>query len=143
MYQLDHVECMAPLKKFNPCVNHSACYCAHLIGSSSSSEMQAKFKVPPKHSRRVTVTRWFQKKECRVSNVKLSFPRDTKIKCRFHDNRDTDPKKVKKTPLFLIRDVLKDCIEDDSTDRLTAKLEGKYVWMETKLITNVEDPVPI
>ena len=88
------------------------------------------------------VTQWFQKKECQVRNVKISFPRDAKIKCKFHDNRDTDSKKVKKTPLF-IKDILNDYIDKGSTDRFTAKLEGKYMWMETKLIAKVEDPLPL
>lgn len=113
-----------------------------VIGTSSDIQIQRKFTVPPKHSRKAMVTRWFQKKECQVSNVKISFPRDVKIRCKFHDNRDTDSQKAKKTPLFL-KDILKDCIDKDSADRFTATLEGKYMWTETKLIPKVEDPVPL
>jgi hypothetical protein len=106
------------------------------IGASSDTRMQRTFKVKPNHSRKVVVTRWFQKKECKVSNVKISFPRDAKIKCKFHDNR----KNKEKTLQFLIKDILK---SKENTDKLTVMLEGKYVWMETKLIMKVEDPLPL
>lgn len=82
------------------------------------------------------VTRWFQKKECQVSNIKISFPRDAKIKCKCHDNR----KNKEKPSQFLIKDILKN---KESTDKLTVMLEGKYVWMETKLVMKVEDPLPL
>lgn len=107
-----------------------------VIGTSSDIQIQRKFTVPPKHSRKVMVIRWFQEKKCQVSNVKISFPKDAKIKCKFYDNRDT---KEKSTQLSL-KDILKGCSDKD---RFTATLEGMYVWMETKLIPKVEDPLPL
>ena len=112
-------------------------------GKKVSQQMTETFPVKAKHSRRATATQRFQKKECQVRNIKLSFPKNAKIKCNFHDTRDTDPNKVRKSPLFPIKDILKDYIKDGDTDTLTATLEGKYVWVEINFIVNAEDPIPL
>ena len=85
------------------------------------------------------VIRWFQKKKCQVSNVKISFPKDAKIQCKFYDNRS----QKLKTKLLSLKDILKGCSDKNVGDRFTATLEGMYIWMETKLIPKVEDPLPL
>lgn len=100
------------------------------------------FFVQRQSSRRATVIRTIWRKECRVRNVRLSFPKNAELKCKFYMKGD-DPKKVKKSPHFLIRDILDDYIENKSSDTLVAKLEGKCVWVETDLSVNVEEDVPL
>ena len=93
--------------------------------------------VPPKHYRSVVQTQRFQVKECKVKNVKLIFPKNAKITCEVRDSS-----KVKKKDIS-IRTVLKNCIKDDKADRLTAILDGKYVWVETSVYLDVSEPKPI
>ena len=93
--------------------------------------------IPLKHYRSVVQTQRFQVEECTVKNVKLIFPKNAKITCEVHDSS-----KVKRKDIF-IRAVLKDCIKDNKADRLTAILDGKYVWVETSVYLDVSDPKPI
>ena len=97
--------------------------------------------VPPKHYRSVVQTQRFQVTECKVKNVKIIFPKAAKISCEVevHDSSKVKKKDIK----FYVREVLKDCIKDDKADRLTAILDGKYVWVETSVYLDVSDPKPI
>ena len=110
-------------------------------GTKERKDMTDIFLVKRKSSRRVTVIRTMQRKECQVRNVELSFPRDAKLKCKFHKKANSN--KVEKKACFLIRDILDDCIENKGADPLIAKLEGKCVWVETDLELNVEPDKPL
>ena len=109
-------------------------------GKTQKQIITKKISIPPKCCRSVVLVHRYQRKECPVKNVKLSFPKNAKIKCDVHDNRKADPKSQTKDKPY-IKDVLKDYIEDTpGGDRLTAKLEGKYVWVETSIYVDVGAP---
>ena len=110
-------------------------------GTKERKDMTDTFPVKRKSSRRVTVIRTMQRKECQVRNVEISFPRDAKLKCKFHMKADSN--NVEKKPRFLIREILDDCIENKGADPLIAKLKGKCVWVETDLKVNVEPDKPL
>ena len=95
----------------------------HIKGTEVTQAIEVKVH---KGSKPGTVIRKLQRKECQVRNIKLSFPRNAQIKCFYHKK---DPTKVK-NKAFPIKDILKDCIEDG----YTAKLDGKYVWVETEIV---------
>ena len=97
--------------------------------------------VPPKSRVKVELVQNYQKKECKVKNVKLTFPKNAEVTCKAK-NRQTKSDKVEK-PEYPIREVLKDFIEDQDADPLTARLDGKYVWVETGLALNKGEPEPI
>ena len=129
---------------------------ANVVYTKTQSETVTKFKskvqkqkitkeitVPPKCCISVLLVRQTQRKECPVKNVKVSFSKNAKIKCAFHDNRDTKENSKTKEK-FNIKDGLKDHMEDTAGgNRLTAKLEGKYVWAETSVYVDVGDAKPI
>ena len=96
--------------------------------------------VPPKSKVVVVPTQRYETNECRVKNVKLIFPRNANVKCKVTDSKH--PNKVQKKT-YLIRDVLKDFIDDTEANPLTAKLEGKYVWVETLVYLDESKPEPI
>lgn len=106
--------------------------------NETTDSFTRKVSVPARHSREVVLTQWFQRKECSVKNVKLTFPKKAKVKCEFRDSH----KRVK-TRGFLIRKVLEDCIKETKANELTALIEGKYVWVETGIFVRIRDPVPI
>ena len=110
-------------------------------GEKEKKDMTDTFLVKPHSSRKATVIRTIQRKECRVRNILLSFPQNAKLKCKFHVKGN--PNDVKKKPHFPIREILDDYIENKSTNPLTAKLEGKCVWVETNLFVNVEKDEPL
>ena len=95
--------------------------------------------VPPKSRVKVAVVQNYQKKECKVKNVKLTFPKNAEIKCKAF-NRQT--RKVEKH-VHPIKEVLKDFIIYQGVDTLTAMLDGKYVWVEIDLALNKGTPEPI
>ena len=95
--------------------------------------------MPPKSRVKVALVQNYQKKECKVKNVKLTFPKNAEIKCKAF-NRQT--RKVEKH-VHPIKEVLKDFIIDQGVDTLTAMLDGKYVWVETGLALNKGTPKPI
>ena len=97
--------------------------------------------VPPRSKVKVAIVQNFQKKECKVKNVKLTFPKNAEVKCKAK-NRQTKSDKVEK-PEYPIKEVLKDFVEDQDADPLTARLDGKYVWVETGLALNKGKPEPI
>ena len=101
-----------------------------------------KFSVPPKHFRTLTLSERHQWNECDVKNIQVKFPKKKRIKCEVHNNQDSDPQKFKMT-YFYLKDVLKDYIEDAEADKLTAWLEGKYVWVEVGGHPIVSDAKPI
>lgn len=109
--------------------------------TTDKQHIQEDIIVPPRHKVKVTVVQIYQQKECNVKNVKLTFPRDAKIKCKAVNRHTERPDK----PVSLIQKVLKDYIEDQAADPLTAKLDGKYVWVETGLGLDPENlkPKPI
>jgi hypothetical protein len=110
-------------------------------GTRERKDISRKFTVKPNHSRRVTVVRTLQRKECKVRSIQLSFPKDATLKCKFRTKADSN-NVVKKTR-FLIREILDDCIENKGADPLIAKLEGKCVWVETDLEVKVEPDKPL
>ena len=110
-------------------------------GTKERKDMTDTFLVKRQCSRRVTVIRTIQRKECQVRNIELSFPREAKLKCKFRTK--TDSNNVEKKPRFLVRDILDDCIENKGADPLIAKLEGKCVWVETDLELSVEPDKPL
>ena len=83
----------------------------------------------------------YRKKECKVKNVKLTFPKNAEIKCKAK-NRQTKSDKVEKR-VCPIKEVLKDFVENQDADPLIARLDGKYVWVETGLALNKGEPEPI
>lgn len=99
--------------------------------------------VPSQHSREIVVKQQYQRKECKVKNVKLIFSKNAKIKCKVHDNRKLSKPKRKKRYQPYIKDVLKKHIEDDNTNPLIARMDGKYVWVETGIIVDVSTAKPI
>ena len=48
----------------------------------------------------VALTQRYQRKECRVKDVKLIYPNNVKVKCKFHDKRDANPHREKKDKFF-------------------------------------------
>ena len=110
-------------------------------GQKQRKDMTDMFLVKPKSSRKAIVIREIQRKECRARDVLLSFPRNAELKCKFRTK--DNPNDVKKKPRFLIREILKDYIEKQNADSVTAKLEGKCVWVETNLFVNVEEDKPL
>ena len=108
-------------------------------GKDESQHMTDKFFVKPQCSRTAFVVRTVQRKERRAENVKLQFPKDAKLKCKFRkDKSNTNEKK------FLVRDILDDYIENKGDDLLlTATLEGKCVWVETEIVVRVEPDKPL
>ena len=111
-------------------------------GKTQTQTITKQIFVPPKHSRSVVLIQRYQRKECKAKNVKLVFPKSAKIKCKIHNYRDSNSKSMSKDKFF-IRDVLKDYIEYEGANPLTAWLEGKYVWVETSVFLKVSDPKPI
>ena len=101
--------------------------------------IQEMVTVPPRSKVKVTVVQNYQKKECNVKNVKLTFPKDAEIKCKAVNRQTEKPKK----PVSPIQKVLKDYIEDQDADPLTARLDGKYLWVETGLALDKGNPQPI
>ena len=97
--------------------------------------------VPPRSKVKVAVVQKYQKKECKVKNVKLTFPKNAEIKCKVK-NRQTRSDNVK-NHTCPIKEVLKDFIENQDADPLIARLDGKYVWVETGLALNKGKPEPI
>ena len=108
-------------------------------GRKETKNMTDTFLVKHHSSRRVTVIRTIQRKECQVRNVEFHFPRDTKLKCKF---TKADSTKVHKKHL-LVREILNDCIENKEADTLIAKLEGKCVWVEADMEVKVEPNKPL
>ena len=108
-------------------------------GRKQTQLIRKVFSVPPKHHRSAVVIQQYQRKECKVKNVKLIFPKNAKIKCKFSG---TGSDKIKKDAFF-IKEVLKDYIEDKGADPLTATLEGKYVWDEICIFLDVSKPEPL
>lgn len=89
--------------------------------------------VPPKKKVEVAVAQNYERKECRVQNVKLVFPKGAKIKCKVFNRQ----KKREEKPNVSIEEVLKDYIDDRKADPRTARLDGKYIWVETTLSLEV------
>lgn len=112
-------------------------------GKRQAQRITKTISIPPKSRRSVVLARRDQRKECPAKNIKLIFPKNAKIKCKVHDNRDADPTRHTKVNPF-VKDVLKDYIEDTAGgNQLTAKLEGKYVWVETSIYVDVGAAQPI
>ena len=94
--------------------------------------------VPPKSRVKLAVVQNYQKKECKVKYVKLTFPKNAEIKCKAFNRQ---ARKAEKR-VYPIKEVLKDFIihVDHNVDTLTAMLDGKYVWVETGLALNKGTP---
>ena len=107
-----------------------------------SEEIKKSFSVPPRSCRELVLVHQFQRKECKVKNVKLIFPKNVVIQCKVHNNRDSNHESVQ-WEKFFIRDVLQDYVEDQGANPLTARLEGKYVWVETSVFYDVGKPEPL
>ena len=103
--------------------------------TSQKKHINKQVHIPAKSSVTVVFTQQFQRKECRMSGIKLIFPVDAKLKCKFLS--DADPQKTLKKE-FLIKDILKDRIKNDKRDPLTAEMEGKYVWIETRVFLDID-----
>ena len=95
--------------------------------------------VPPKRRMKMAVVQNYQKKECKVKNVMLTFPKNAEIKCKAYNGQTGKVEKL----MYPIKEVLKGFIVDQGVDSLTAMLDGKYVWVETGLALNKGKPVPI
>ena len=95
-----------------------------------------KVSVPPNSRVKVAVVQNYQKRECKVKNVKLTFPNNAEIKCKAFNRQKG---KVEKH-VHPVKEVLKDFIIDQGVDPLTAMLDGKYVWVETGLSLNKGAP---
>ena len=112
-------------------------------GTGVSQQITEKLYVyiKPKSSRRVTVIQMRQRKECPARNIKLSFPKDAKIKCKFHVKGDSNVK----VNSFPIKEILNDYVEDKNTysGPLAVKLEGKCVWEEIDSFIDIEENEPL
>ena len=97
--------------------------------------------VPPKSRVKLVIVQNYQKKECKVKNVKVTFPKNAEIKCKVK-NRQTKSDEVEKH-MCPIKEVLKEFVENQDADPLIARLDGKYVWVETGLALNKGKPEPI
>ena len=71
---------------------------------------------------------------------KAQFPKGCKKKSA---RLSIDKQKKSDKPVSLIQKVLQDYIEDQDADPLTARLDGKYVWVETGLALDKGKPQPI
>ena len=104
-------------------------------GSVQKQDITKTLSIPAESSVTVALAQKFQRKECKVKNVKLIFPKNAKIDVKVHGALFNKS--------LYIRDVLKDYIEDEEADPLTARLEGKYVWVETSVFLDISDPKPL
>ena len=95
--------------------------------------------VPPKTKVEVAIVQHYQRKECKVKNVKLIFPKGVKIKCKVFNRQNKKDKKHS----IPIEEVLEDYLDHKDADPLTARLDGKYIWVETKLSLEIGKPVHV
>ena len=99
--------------------------------------------VPPKHKRRVAVVHRYQRKGCKARNIKVIFPKKAKFNCKVDNHQNPRKPKINVEYNPYISDLLNKHIVDGGADPLTARLEGKYVWVESNIELAVSNPQPI
>ena len=106
-------------------------------------KMTKKVIVPPKHRRSVAIVQRFQRKGCKVRNVKVTFPKKAKFKCKVYDYQHHHKPKTNNKYSPKLGDLLNKHIIETGGSTATARLEGKYVWVESDVEVDVSDPQPI
>ena len=101
------------------------------VKSFKGEQVQQTVKVKVPKGGKATVLRKLQRKQCLVRNIKLSFAKKAQISCCYFDKKNPNKEKTEK---FYVKDILTGCSK--SPLGFTAKLEGKYVWVETEIGTD-------
>ena len=99
--------------------------------------------VPPKHKRSVAIVHRYQRKGCKMRNIKVTFPKNAKFECKVDDYQDHRRPKINNKYTPNLGDLLNKHIIETGASTFTARLEGKYVWVESNVEVDVSDPQPI